>query len=173
MPADIMLIGAPLSGVFANFLSLIILRRLSANSSLLNAIVAAFGIGGVLSASLALWVLIGERSSVLEVGSLFLCIMIVYIASGIIIFALINLGETSLRIRMLGKLIDSPLGVSRNELVADYDDRALLDIRLRRLREKGQAKFVDGAYYSRRSLLFFAASAIRLLKAILYGNRKI
>jgi hypothetical protein len=173
MPADIMLIGAPLSGVLANFLSLIILRRLSANSSLLNAIFASFGIGGVLSASLALCVLIGERSSVLDGGSLFLCVMIVYIASGIIIFALINLGETSLRIRMLGKLIDSPLGVSRSDLVADYDDRALLDIRLRRLREKGQAKFVGGVYYSRRSLLFFAASAIRVLKAILYGDRKI
>jgi hypothetical protein len=173
MPADIMLIGAPLSGVFANFLSLIVLRRLSANGSLLSAIIAAFGIGGMLTASLALWALIGERSSILEVGSLFLCVIIIYSASGIIIFALINLGETSLRIRMLGKLKDSPFGMSRSDLVADYDDRALLDIRLQRLREKGQAKFVDGIYYSKRSLLFFAASAIRLLKVILYGHRKV
>lgn len=170
MPADIILIGSPLIGVFANLLSLIALRRLAVNGSLLSAIVATFAVGGVLTVSLALWGLIEERSFMLDMGSLFLCVIIIYVACGIIIFALINLGETSLRIRMLGKLIDEPQGTSRGDLVADYDDRALLDIRLRRLREKGQARFVDGIYYSKRSLLFFAASAIRLLKVILYGH---
>jgi hypothetical protein len=171
MPTEIVLVSAPLLGVAVNFLSLIVWRRVLANSSLLGAIFAAFGIGGVLTASLALWALVGEHSSILESGALFLCVTIIYVAAGIIIFAVINLGETSLRIRMLGKLMDSPSGMSRNDLVADYDDRALLDIRLRRLREKGQARFVDGTYYPKPSLLFFAASVVRLLKAIIYGRR--
>ena len=164
MPTDIVLFGALLLGVAANFLSLIVWRRLSANGSLLGAIFAAFGIGGMLTAAFALWVLIGARSvrpgefgenvRYFSASTDHLCLR-----RGIVIFAVINLGETSLRIRMLGKLMDSPSGMSRNDLVTDYNDRALLDIRLRRLREKGQAKFVDGTYYSRSHRCCFLPQA--------------
>jgi hypothetical protein len=71
---------------------------------------------------------------------------------------------------MMRVLLDNPVGVTRAELIASYDDRALISIRLERLREHTQARVSEGIYYSRPSFLFIAAACVRVLKRILYGR---
>jgi hypothetical protein len=98
-------------------------------------------------------------------------VLLVYCAASFVLFAIVNLGETSLRIRMMRVLLDNPAGLSREELIASYDDRALITVRLQRLQDNTQARVVDGVYYSRPSLFFFGAAVIRLLQRIVYGRR--
>jgi hypothetical protein len=171
MSTDSLLLAAPLLGAFVNALSQIALGRLLAGGHLFSIIVAAFVIGCVLTVSITLWALSGDQLATLESGALFLCVTIIYLASSFILFAIVNLGETSLRIRMLDKLMDKPLGLTKDDLIADYDDSALINVRLQRLKDKGQVTFVNGVFYAKPSLLFLAASVVRLLKTIIYGRR--
>ena len=98
-------------------------------------------------------------------------VLLVYCAASFVLFAIVNLGETSLRIRMMRVLLDNPAGLSREELIASYDDRALITVRLQRLQDNMQARVVDGVYYSRPSFFFLGAAVIRLLQRIVYGRR--
>jgi hypothetical protein len=107
----------------------------------------------------------------LDALALAVSVLIVYSAAGMVLFAIVNLGETSLRIRMMRMLLEAPGGISRDELMASYDDRALVVIRLQRLADNGQARVANDVYYSRLSLLFVAAAAIRLTKRLVYGRR--
>jgi hypothetical protein len=98
-------------------------------------------------------------------------VFIVYSVAGLVLFAIVNLGETSLRIRMMRMLLATPGGVKRDDLISAYDDRALIAVRLQRLQDKAQARVSGGVYYSRPSFLFVAAGGVRLLKRIIYGKR--
>ena len=170
MSTDLILLATPLFGASANVLFQIVLSRLFARGHLLSVIVAAFAIGCVLTVSIAVWALAGEQLPLMEAGALFLCVTIIYIASGFILFAIVNLGETSLRIRMLSRLMDKPFGLTKDKLIADYNDSTMINVRLHRLKDHGQVRFVNGIYYAKPSLLFLAVRAVRLLKVILYGS---
>jgi hypothetical protein len=120
--------------------------------------------------SLTILALVREQLPLLDSGALLLCILIIYVASGFILFAIVNLGETSIRIRMLGKLMKKPHGLTKDDLIADYDDSTLINVRLQRLKDKRQISYVNGVYYAKPSLMFLAASVVRLLKTIIYGH---
>jgi hypothetical protein len=64
---------------------------------------------------------------------------------------------------------DNLAGLSREELIASYDDRALITVRLQRLQEYAGA-CCRWRYYSRPSF-FLGFAVIRLLQRIVYGRR--
>ena len=105
-------------------------------------------------------------------AALFATVIIIYGAASLVIFALINLGETSLRIKMLSMIIESPNGISMAELLQRNDEKELISVRLGRLRTKRQARFAEGIYYPRISFLFLAASLVRALKLLIFGHAK-
>ena len=171
MTLNLLLLAAPLLGALIDVAFVIALGRLLAGNRLLSVIFAAFAAGLALTVLIALWALAGAQLPVLEAGALLISVLIVYFGAGFIIFAVINLGETSLRIRLLGKLIENPTGLTEDDLVADYDDSTLIDVRLQRLKVKQQVRFADGIYRQKPSLLFFAAAVVRTLKATIYRPR--
>jgi hypothetical protein len=168
MTADYWLLAAPLVGSSVNLIAQVTFARLLSGERLVLVVVAAFCTGLI-----ATGVTIGCSFSLAELSTFDALGLAasVYFGASFVLFAIVNLGETSLRIRMMRMLLESPRGITRDELLAAYDDRALIAVRLQRLRDNRQARVVDDIYYSRPSFLFFAYSGIRLLQRIVYGKR--
>jgi hypothetical protein len=168
---DVLLIAAPIVGLLLNLAAQLVLVRLAPQASLLRAIVLAFLLGAVGTVLIAVAALRLTRPDLLDAAALFAAVMIIYGAEGLVLFAIVNLGETSLRIRMLAALIDAPDGLSETELTKCYEAEALIAIRLKRLRTRNQVGFGDGVLRARRSFLFFAANGVALLQALIFGRR--
>ena len=171
LAADYWLLAAPVAGTAMNVAAQLILARIMGGQRLLLLIVIAFGIGLTAASAMTLFALRLDDAPIPDALALAASVLFVYGAAGLVLFALINLGETSLRIRMMRLLLDRPEGIPRDQLIGGYDDQALVIVRLERLKDKAQARVVDGTYYSRPSFLFFAAAAVRLLKRVVYGKR--
>ena len=171
MTADYWLLAAPLVGGAVNVAAQIIVARMLSGERLLLIIVGSFFAGFIATGAMIGIALSGADLSVLDRLGLVSSVLLVYFAGSFVLFAIVNLGETSLRIRMMRSLMDNPAGLSREDLIASYDDRALITVRLQRLQDNTQARVVDGIYYSRPSFFFFGAAGIRLLQWIVYGRR--
>jgi hypothetical protein len=106
----------------------------------------------------------------LDILALSVTMIAIYLGGCAVIFAVINLGETSLRIRMLQMLNKSPNGMKRSEVVEIYDDTALFEIRVNRLIEQRQVIRTGDVVIIRRSAFFYIAALIRAFKWLLYGS---
>jgi hypothetical protein len=171
MTADYWLLAAPVAGTVVNVAAQFVLARIVATERLLALIAMAFGIGLVATAAMAAAAIRLGGIAALDAVALIASVLFVYGAAGLVLFAIINLGETSLRIRMMRVLLDAPDGVRRTDLLSTYDDRALIAVRLQRLQDNAQARVQDDVFYARPSFLFAAAATVRLLKRIVYGRR--
>ena len=171
MTVDYWLLTAPLVGGAVNVAAQIIFSRVLSGERLLLVIVASFCAGVVATGATIGFALSMADLPTLDRLGLMASVLIVYCAGSFVLFAIVNLGETSLRIRMMRVLLENPAGISRQDLIASYDDRALITVRLQRLQDNTQARVVDAVYYSRPSFFFFGAAAIRLLQRIVYGRR--
>jgi hypothetical protein len=169
--SDYWLLIAPVVGGTINVAVQLLLARLFSGQRLVLVIVGALGAGLAASAAMIVWALSRVGLPATDAIGLAASALGVYLAGSFVLFAIVNLGETSLRIRMMRVLLDNPEGVTRDDLVASYDDRALVSVRLDRLRDNAQARVVDDVYYSRPSFMFFGAAGIRLLQRMVYGRR--
>jgi hypothetical protein len=171
MTVDYWLLAVPLVGSAVNVVAQIIFARMLGGERLLLAVIAAFCAGLVAAGAMTGSAFSTADLPALDRFGLTVSVLLVYCAASFVLFAIVNLGETSLRIRMMRVLLDNPAGILREDLIASYDDRALITVRLQRLHDNSQARVVDGVYYSRPSFLFFGAAVIRLLQRIVYGRR--
>jgi hypothetical protein len=167
---DILLLMAPAAGSIINFLAQLALVRISSGIKLVIVVLVAFCIGASIVAALAAIAFSLTMTSLPDVLALTMTVFVIYSAASFILFALINLGETSLRIRMLALLMSAPNGLTELQLIQTYDNETLVRIRLDRLRANNGAGFVDGIYYPILSLPFVAAFIIRTAKRLIYGN---
>jgi hypothetical protein len=170
MTADYWFLAAPVAGATANLVTQLVLARAFPRWSLVPVMVLAFCAGLLAAAAMTIFALLAAAPSPLDALALSASILIIYSAAGFALFAIANLGETSLRIRLMRTLLENPEGVPRDRLMASYDESALVAIRLERLQDKAQARVADGVFYSRPSSLFFVAFGIRGLKRIIYGR---
>src|SRR5438105_4588052 len=118
LAADYWLLAAPVAGTAVNIAAQLVLARIMSGQRLLLLIVIAFAIGLVASGAMTLHALGLGDAGPLDALALAASVLFVYGAAGLVLFAIINLGETSLRIRMMRLLLDAPVGVKREELVA-------------------------------------------------------
>jgi hypothetical protein len=171
MTADYLLLAAPVTGIAVNFMSQLAIANMLAGERLLLVVVVAFCVGLAVAAGMTGFALSLTDLSTLDALALSASILIIYSAAGLALFAIVNLGETSLRVRMMQVLLAKPGGVTRDDLLANYNDRALIAVRLQRLREKGQIRVSQEIYYSRPSFLLIAGAGVRMLKRIIYRRR--
>jgi hypothetical protein len=171
MTADYWLLCAPAAGIAINVAAQLVLARLLPSWRLLPLLVVAFAFGLAAAGSVVVHALWSAGYSTIDAAALAASVLVVYGAAGLVLFAVVNLGETSLRIRMMRILLNAPQGVKRADLIASYDDRALIAVRLQRLHDSAQVRVADGVYYARPSILFMAAAGIRLAKRVIYGRR--
>ncbi len=96
----------------------------------------------------------------------------VYLSASFVLFALVNLGQTSLKIRMIGHLVENPDGVLPAELLKIHPETALIEVRIRTMKEAGWVRVVEGRFYPRVSALSLASTGMSLLKWVLYARRR-
>ena len=85
-------------------------------------------------------------------------------------FHFVNIGETSLRIRVLGELQESGRAMSFIELSSVYNPRMIVEARLARLRQSGEIGERAGQYSVAKPKLLLVAKVIRFLRLILHGE---
>jgi hypothetical protein len=170
MTADYWLLAAPVAGAVLNVAAQLVLARVLACRRLVVLIIVAFCIGLAGTGAMAAHALRLADAAALDALALATSVLFVYSAAGMVLFAIVNLGETSLRIRMMRMLLEAPEGISREELIASYDDRALVAVRLQRLVDNAQVHISDDVYCRRPSILFAVAAGIRLAKRLVYGR---
>lgn len=167
--SDALLLAAPALGTVANIIFQFTLYRAS-RGALLMSIVVGLGAGAAVTIVVIIFALFQAPTEIFDGVALTVSVFFIYGGAGLAYFCLINLGETSLRIRMLQLILDSPNGLTVPEILAIYNDETLVAVRLQRMAEYRRAVLIDGVFYPRRSLLFAASWASELLKRLLYGG---
>jgi hypothetical protein len=86
-------------------------------------------------------------------------------------FAVANLGQTSIRVRLYAELLASPGGISVQEIERRYDPEAFMAVRLQRLIEGGDIVVKDGSYLLARKRLVYFANFMVAAKLVLLGRK--
>jgi hypothetical protein len=169
--ADLLLIAAPFAGFIINVLSQFVSTRLM-RLRLLSSIFVAFIVGGIvcfITLAIALFI---HAQPLLDKLALSASVLLVYGAAGFVSFAVINLGETSLRIRMMRLILENPDGLTAAEILTRYNDALILSVRLRRMVDNRQVTVSGEALYPRPSALILAVGGIWFLQWLTYGGRE-
>lgn len=82
-------------------------------------------------------------------------------------FAFIQLGQSSVRVRVISELLRRADGLQREELERDYSRDAMLEMRLERLVVSGDLKEKEGRYFGGRQRFIVAARGVFALKRAL------
>lgn len=169
--ANVLFVFAPFFGFGVNVLAEIALYKYR-RWGLVALIVGGFVAGGVSVAAIVVAaLLITQATSWPDSLAIVAAVFIVYGAGSFVLFAIINLGETSLRIRILQLLVEVPDGLTLAQVLNRYNDAKLREVRVERLLNNRQVSVIDGRLYSRRTPLFFAYVGIELLRHLVYGPR--
>ena len=93
-----------------------------------------------------------------------------YLALSYCAYNFIQLGQSSIRIRMYAEIASEPSGVSVEEMKREYDDQAMMQARLRRLIESGDIVEKEGRYFVGRRRLVGISDIIVAAKRLLLGK---
>jgi hypothetical protein len=94
--------------------------------------------------------------------------LILFLAANYCYLHYLNIGEASLRIRLLKEIEKSPGGLSREKIEELYSARTIVDARLRRLSENGQIDCHEGRYRVARGEILRLALFFRWVKKIFF-----
>jgi hypothetical protein len=94
----------------------------------------------------------------------------IYLALSYCAYNFIQLGQTSIRIRMYSEIAAKPSGASVEEMKREYDDKALMQARLRRLIESGDIIEKNGRYIVGRKRFLHISNVLFAVKRILLGK---
>ena len=163
---------SPVLGLIVNVIFQILSFRLIASLTLLRSIFLGFGIGFCLVGTLeiqrytqAFYPQTGDFLSILIVNE------ITYACLGYCYFSMIGLGETARRIRILKDLYANPKGLRLNEILVLYNAKDMVDMRIDRLINNGQAKLIKGNYFIGKSLMLFLTKLSIFTKILVLGKR--
>ena len=161
----------PLAGLAFNVLCQILSLQLGKRIRLFQSIMLGFAAGFLLVCILELTLFFYSSADWLDFLAYWVCNMITYGCLGYGYFAYINLGESSLRIRIIDALLHAPDGLTEETLIKRFNDRELLAMRIRRLLDHGEIQMRDGKYVLGKSKLVPIAKIVFLLKWLILGKR--
>ena len=163
---------SPVLGLLINVVSQILTFRVFSGLSLLKSIFLGFAIGFVWVLSFQVYIAITYAESGWGNQSLLLLTnLIIYGALGYCYFHFANLGETARRIRLVRELVDSPNGLSMEEILERYNSRKMVDVRLERLINNGQIYVKNERYFVRPSIMLTISKIIVLMKQLILGKK--
>ncbi len=95
----------------------------------------------------------------------------IYIGLGYVFFNFINIGESSIRVRILRELKTAGGQMPEATLLARYNDYEILNLRLGRLRSNGSVAIHDGRLTVTSQVLLVLAAIMRTMKQLLLNRR--
>lgn len=160
----------PLAAMAVNVIAQIAAYRLRRGSQFFRSIVEGF-LAGAIALAIAEVMLApnsGHMSDYLTLG--LLVNVPIYLALSYCSYNFMQLGQTSIRIRIYSEIAARPGGINVEEMRREYDDKALTDGRLRRLIESGDIVEREGRYYVGRYRLVGISNIIFGAKRFLLGK---
>ena len=106
-----------------------------------------------------------------EYAGLILVNILIYGFMSLCYFAYMNLGVTSLRIRMLKELSDSPKGLIKEEILQRYNSRKIISVRIERLMQKNQIRYENERYVLSKKMLFLIARFLESTRNLYFGKK--
>ena len=162
---------SPIIATFVNVLTQVILYRLRHGTQYFRSIIQAFLLGGLI-------LLIGEIffvvTSELFSNRLFLALAVnlpIYLGLSYCYYNFVQLGQTSIRLRMYSEIVTHTSGVLVSEIDREYDERTFTELRLRRLLESGDIVERDGRYFVGKKRLVHIANVILAAKHFLLRKK--
>jgi len=160
----------PIIALAVNVLTQILVFRLRRGAQYFRSIVE-----GVLSGALVFVILeaiAAARGNFLsrEMAAIFLVDAPTYLALSYCSYSFVQLGQTSIRIRMYSEIASNPSGVSVDEMKREYDDKAVLEVRLQRLLESGDIILKNGRYFLGRRRFLHVSNLLFAAKRFLLGK---
>lgn len=101
---------------------------------------------------------------------LFCVNLIIYLSLSYCYFQFINMGETARRIRLLRELYETPKGQTKEQILAKYNARDIIDIRIKRLLNNKQVILRGTKYYLGGTTVLFISKLILAMKWIILGT---
>lgn len=160
---------APVAALAINVLAQIIVFRLQQGRHFIRSIALGFVVGG---AALMIAQLVSPPGSTAsEAWSKAVLVNLpIYGALSYCFFSFVNLGQSSIRIRIYAKIAAHPEGVSVAEIAREYNEKSLIEMRLRRLVESGDLVLRNGRYVLGRKRFVPIAHTIFWIKRLILGK---
>jgi hypothetical protein len=158
----------PLAALAVNVIVQVILVRLQRGAHFLRAQTTGILVGGI---ALMAFDLLSLRFQTGESAVTSLLINIpTYLALSYCFFNFVNLGQTSIRIRIYAEIAARPGGMPAEEVAREYQDEALMQVRLRRLIESGDIVEKGNRYFVGRKRLVQLGHIIFNAKRFVLGK---
>lgn len=161
----------PIIGLLINVVVQVTIFRLISKIGLLKSIFLGFGTGVLIVVFGEIYNVFVAPLSLIDFVSILIVNLITYSALGYCYFHFINLGETARRIRILREIYDSGYGLTEREILARYNAKQIIDIRLSRLLNNAQVLYKNGRYYIGNPTMLFISKIIVGMKSVLLGKK--
>jgi hypothetical protein len=160
---------APVAGLAAYCLAHIILARQTAGKSPYFALSMAFLAGLAAVEGISLAALLQAGSTTTDIVAIVVLNSIGYFALAFGYFNFVNLNVTSLRIRMLQEVAESPQGVSRSALLSRYNVDEVVALRIERLVRGGHFVVRDDRFHVGKMRFLLLAWVFEILRYLILG----
>lgn len=162
---------SPIAATLINVAAQVLLFRVRRGTQYFRSIIEAFLLGGLgLLAAEAFFV--ASSNSLIDRLVLALAVNVpIYVCLSYCYYSFVQLGQTSIRIRMYTEIALRSSGVVIAEIEEEYNESALTEVRLQRLKESGDMLEKDGRYFIGRGRLLLVANIIFTAKHLLLRKR--
>jgi hypothetical protein len=155
-----------------NLVSQVLGCRYLAHLSLVKSVFFGYGIGLVCLLSVELFFLLKEVNEFPETLAVVATNFVIYSVFGYWYFIFITLLETAIRTRLLIELDKSKEGLSESEILAKYNVREIIEIRINRLVRNKQIINNGGKYYPGKSSLLLFGKFSDVMHRLVPGEKR-
>ena len=171
MAIDLLHVMIPVIGLLVNIILQIVGVRCVASIEYYKSIRYGFLLGlFMVLVSEVIFILFGVKGAIDSIA-LFTANLAIYLFIAFSYFAFINLGVSSLRVRLLDELGRSTEGLSMSEILERYNSREIIKNRVEKLEKIGQLIRKDGRYYVGRSTALLMVKTLELLKFVVLDRK--
>jgi hypothetical protein len=162
-------VASPFAALAVNVLTQVLLLRRSAGSRYMRSMLVGFSFGAVALCIVDVLV-VSHPPYLLDCLAEFAVRMLSYAGLSYCYFHFVNLGQSSIRVRIYSELVDNPMGLEIGALKQDYNETTLVETRLQRLTSSGDVVESDGRYFVGRYRLVVVARILFFAKQLILGK---
>lgn len=160
----------PVFGLLVNVLFQVVSFRCFKSLTLLKSVIAGFVVGGICIVIIEKCTFFPLRKSPLDIVLTVVTDLAIYAALGYCYFHFVNLGETARRVRILRELIEAREGLAEDEILARYNAKQIVTMRIDRLLHNGQIVEQEGRYIVGKPFMLLIARGMTWLKRFLLAK---
>jgi hypothetical protein len=166
----LIVLASPMIALALNVLIQIVLLRSTRGSHFMRSMIGGF-LAGVIGLLVMEFTLLRFPGLSWEAIAGVTVHVLTYFALSYCYFNFVNLGQSSIRIRIYSEIAASPEGLSVQDLEKDYNEKALMAMRLRRLAESGDIVKRDGRFFVGRQRIVLVARIVFAAKQFLLSRK--